>query len=360
MPEHKILVVNLGSTSSKVAYYLDERCVTTENIEHDAKALRDFGGVQQQFQYRYDAILDFLARIGVQPTELSAVVSRGGHTEPIEGGVYRVDEEMLAESMSMKYGFHACDLGLQIAFAMSRSGSLALTVDPPVTCEFEPLSFYSGLPEIRRKSSFHVLNHRAVGKQYAKDIGRPYADLRLVVIHMGGGISVAAHKGGKLVDANNALTGDGPFSTNRTGGLPVGSLIDLCYSGQFNREEMMRKINGQGGLAAYVGETDVKTLEQRAKAGDAAVAEALSAMCYQVAKECGAYAAALKGKVDAILFTGGISRSEYVTGIIRDHIAFIAPIVMYPGEFEMQALAQGAYEVLAGKTAAKTFREGKK
>lgn len=360
MSNHKILVVNLGSTSSKVAYYIDDKCEKAKSIEHDAETLKQFGGVQPQIEYRYEAVLAFLEDIGVKPAELSAVVSRGGHTEPIVGGVYRIDEEMLGESMSQRYGFHACDLGLQIAYKMSREGSIPLTVDPPVTCEFEPLSFYSGLPEIRRKSSFHVLNHRAAAKQYARDIDKPYENLRLVVIHMGGGISVAAHKEGKLVDANNALTGDGPFSTNRTGGLPVGSLIDMCYSGDFSHDQMMKKINGQGGLVAYVNETDVKTLEQRAKSGDTAVEEALAAMCYQIAKEIGSYAATLKGKIDAILFTGGISKSEYIIGIIREYISFIAPIVLYPGEFEMQALAQGAYEVLSGKADARVFREGKK
>ena len=359
MSKYKILVINLGSTSSKVAYYIDGKCEATESVEHDAQALRCFGGYQPQLQYRHGAILEFLGRVGVKPSDLSAVVSRGGHTEPIVGGTYRIDEEMLAESMSQKFGFHACD-GLQIAYKMGANGPVPLTVDPPVTCEFEPLSFYSGLPEIRRKSSFHVLSHRAVGKQHARAVGKPYEELRLVVIHMGGGISVAAHKNGKLIDANNALAGDGPFSTNRTGGLPVGSLIDMCFSGDYTRDQMMKKINGQGGLAAYVDETDVRTLERRANSGDAAAKEALEAMCYQIAKEVGAYAAVLSGKLDAILFAGGISKSEFVTGLIRERVEFIAPIAMYPGEFEMQALAQGAHDALTGAAPAKIFREGKK
>ena len=351
----KILVVNLGSTSSKVAYHENDRCVLNENIEHDAAELRAAGSIPNQVEYRNRVLTAFLDRHGIAPSALDAVISRGGHTKPIEGGVYRINSAMLEQSRSHKYGYHACDLGLEFAAKLSEQGPVPLTLDPPVTCEFQELAFYSGLPEIRRRSAFHVLNQRGAGRKYAEDIGRPYEELRLVVIHMGGGVSVAAHEYGRLIDANNALDGDGPFSTNRTGGLPVGSLVDICFAGEHDRQAMRRKINGDGGLFAYIGETDLRKIEERIRNGDNEAKLALDAMCYQIAKEVGAYATVLKGKVDAILFTGGMSNSGYVTDLIAESVSFIAPIVKYPGEFEMQALARGAYDALCGRREIREF-----
>lgn len=349
----KIIAINLGSTSTKIAYYTDEQCQFKENINHPIEEIKKFDSIWKQFDYRKEAILNFLKERALTMEEMDAVVTRGGHTIPIVGGTYRITETMLAQSASEKYGNHATDLGLKLAADFSKLGPQAFTVDPPVTDEFEPLARYSGIPEIRRRSSFHVLNHRAAGQQYARDIGEDYESMNLVVVHMGGGISVAAHKKGKLVDANNALTGDGPFSTNRCGDVPVGDLIRMCFSGGYTEAEMMRLINGGSGLVAYVGDSDVKRVSGRADQGDEACAEALDAMCYQVAKAVGSYAAVLDGDVKAILLTGGIAHSEKIVNAIRKKVEFIAPVVAYPGEYEMQSLALNTLDVLNGRKEAK-------
>lgn len=356
MDEKKIVAINLGSTSTKVAYYLNETCVFKENIEHLVNEIKEFPNIWAQFEYRKQAIINFLKEKGIYLKDIDAVVTRGGHTEPIVGGTYRITQKMLDQSASEKYGNHATDLGLKLANDFSKSGPQAFTVDPPVTDEYEPLARYSGMPELERRSSFHVLNHRAVGMQYAKDQGLSYESLNLVVVHMGGGISVAIHKHGKLVDGNNAIDGDGAFSTNRCGTLPVGALVNMCYSGQYTLAEMKKKLNGNGGLVAYVGDSDVRTISERADAGDEKCAEALEAMCYQIAKEVGADATVVNGKVDAILLTGGIAHSDKIVKMIRDRVEFIAPVTAYPGEYEMQSLALNTLAVLRGEIEARELK----
>lgn len=345
----KIVAINLGSTSTKIAYYEDERCVFKDNIKHEASVIRAFDSIWDQLDYRTKQIEQYLEQKGIKIEELDAVATRGGHTQPITGGTYRVTEKMLEQSRSEKYGNHPTDLGLQIVTEFAKRGVQAFTVDPPSTDEFEPLARYSGIPGMERRSSFHVLNHRAVGRQYAKDQGERYEDLNLIGVHMGGGISVAVHKKGKLVDANNALDGDGPFSANRCCTVPVGELVRLCYSGDYTYPEMKKLINGNSGLVGYLGENDAKTIEERAKAGDEMCQEVMQAMCYQVAKEIGADATVLKGEVDAILFTGGMSYSEWIVGMIADAVRFIAPIAVYPGEYEMQALGLNTLAALNGE-----------
>lgn len=351
--EKKIIAINLGSTSTKIAYYIDEHCEFKENINHPIDDIKSFENIWAQFEYRKKAIKDFLAGKGLMIKDMDAVVTRGGHTEAIEGGTYCINEKMLQQSSSEKYGNHATDLGLKIADAFSKEGPQAFTVDPPVTDEFEPLARYSGIPEIKRRSSFHVLNHRAVGKQYAKDYGKCYEKINLVVVHMGGGISIAAHKNGRLIDANNAIDGDGPFSTNRCCGVPAGDLVKLCYSGKYTYQEMRKLLNGNSGLVAYAGDSDVKSVSEKAASGDVKCKEALDAMCYQIAKEIGAYAAVLDGSVDAILLTGGIAYSECIVNDIKKKVKFIAPVIAYPGEYEMQSLALNTLAVLNGEIEAK-------
>lgn len=345
----KIVAINLGSTSTKIAYYEDDKCIFKENIQHDANTIRSFSTIWNQEDYRLNQIENYLVQKNIRIEDLDAVVTRGGHTVPIMGGVYRVTNKMLEQSGSEKYGNHATDLGLRIVTDFSKRGPQAFTVDPPTTDEFEPLARYSGIPSIRRRSSFHVLNHRAVGKQYAKDIGKRYEDLNLVCVHMGGGISVAAHKKGKLVDANNAIDGDGPFSTNRCCSVPIGDLIKLCYSGEYTYSQIRKLINGNSGLMGYLGENDVKTVEERALSGDQKCKEVLEAMCYQIAKEIGADATVLKGKVDAIIFTGGIAYSKWIIQTISEYVSYIAPVAVYPGEYEMQSLALHTLEALNGQ-----------
>lgn len=349
MKDYKIVAINLGSTSTKIAYYLNDICQWKENVIHPAEEIKQFATIWDQYDYRMESITRFLDQRSIKIAELDAIVSRGGHTRPIIGGVYRINEAMLADSGSEKYGNHATDLGIKLAYGLSQQGPLAFTVDPPTTDEFEPLARYSGLPELPRRSSFHILNHRAVGKQYAKDIGKKYETLNLVVAHMGGGITVAAHKKGKLVDANNGIDGDGPFSTNRCCSVPVGALVKMCFSGEYTHEQIKKKLNGNGGMMAYLGENDVKTVSDRAVAGDPKCREVLDAMCYQTSKEIAACAAVLCGKVDAILLTGGIVNDQTIVAYIRDHVEFIAPVVAYPGEYEMQSLGLNALAALKGE-----------
>ncbi|MDD2215349.1 MAG: butyrate kinase [Eubacteriales bacterium] len=355
MEAYKTLIINLGSTSTKVACYENSTCIFTENLKHSIEELKKFPDLLDQYQYRFDAIMGLLSEKNIALSELSCVISRGGHTKPVVGGVYKINELMLEQSVSKKYGFHACDLGLQIAFNIEKqAGAISLTANPPVTDEFEPFARYSGLPEITRISAFQALNHKAVGKRFAKDVGKKYEDLNLIIIHMGGGISVVCHKKGKMVDGNNALFGDGPFSTNRSGGLPVGGLVGLCFSGRYTYEEVMKKLTEQGGLVAYVGDHDVQKIEARA-ASEPECGEVLEAMSYQVAKEVGAAAAVLKGRVDAIIITGGMANSKRITGFIKERVSFIAPVKMYPGEFEMESLAINAYNALIGAEEIKQF-----
>lgn len=350
----KILVINLGSTSTKVCYCEDEHKIEQANLKHPIEELKPFYDLFDQLDYRKNKIEQFLESIDVKVEDLDCVITRGGHTEPVVGGIYRINEAMLKQSASRKYGQHATDMGLIIANDFSKKGPIALTADLPTTDEFEDNARFSGMPEIERASRFQALNHKAVAHNYARDINALYEDLNLIVVHMGGGISVAAHKKGKMIDGNNALDGDGPFSTNRTGGLPVGPLVEMCYSGKYTFADMKNKINGQGGLFAYTGDVDVLNIEKRSLT-DPYMRKVLEAMCYQVAKDIGAQATVLSGKVDAILITGGIANSDFITSTIKDRVSFIAPVVLYPGELEMDALANYAYSALEKTAVVKDF-----
>jgi butyrate kinase len=351
MTIYKILVLNLGSTSTKLRYCENDRCIIIGELRHKAADLAVYPAVWDQLEYRKKCITDFFEEKQIALDDLDAVVTRGGHTKPLVGGTYRINKLMLEQSRSGVYGVHATDLGLVIAVELagrSGKGAVPLTVDPPTTDEFEPLARYSGLPELPRRSSFHALNQRAVGRQYARDIGRSYDDMNLVVVHMGGGITVAAHKKGKMVDANNGLAGDGPFSTDRCGGLPSGALVELCFSGKYTKDEIRGKLNGRGGMMAYLGTNDVQDTEHKALTGDALCSEVLEALAYQTAKEIASCAAVLCGDVDAVILTGGMAKSAFLTGLISERVGFIAPVRIYPGEYEMQSLMWGAYEALAG------------
>lgn len=351
----RILVLNLGSTSTKVAYYEDDRCAAKSNIEHPAQETAKFNHFMEQNEYRIEYIDGFMKDNGIKLEELDAVVSRGGHTKPLVGGVYAVCPEMLEQQASGLYGQHPCDLGSKIAYSMCRGQrAVPLIVDPPITDEFEPLARLSGHPLINRRSSFHALSHKATAKRYARENGLAYEDLNLIVVHLGGGISVAPHLKGRMVDGDNGLEGDGPFSTNRSGGLPVGDLVRLCFSGNYTYEQIHKMINGRGGLFAYLGESDVRTVEEQGKT-DPKAKLCLDAMIYQTCKAIGAQAVVLEGKVDAILLTGGIAHSAGIVEAIRKRCGFIAPVVVYPGENEMESLARGALEGLNGQTQIKDF-----
>ncbi len=352
---HKVLAINLGSTSTKIVYYEDYKCIAKESINHSLEDLKEFTGIFDQFEYRKKFIEAFIENYGIDKKELDAIVSRGGHTNPIEGGVYRVNQEMIDQQASGLYGSHPCDLGSKIAYEICQDiKAIPLIVDPPIMDEFEPLARLSGHPLMPRKSSFHALSHKATAKRYAREQGIEYEDINAIVVHLGGGISVASHRKGRIIDANDALEGDGPFSTNRTGTLPVGKLVDICFSGEYIYEEVKKMIKGEGGLMAYLGTSDVREVEQMAKTDDKA-ALYLDGMIYQVCKEIGAMAATLKGEVEVILLTGGIAHSDYVVGKIKERCSFIAPIVVYAGENEMESLVRGALEGLNGEETIKDF-----
>lgn len=348
MTEYRIGVINFGSTSTKVAYYENDRQMFVENIGHAAAELARFGDVFDQLEYRYEKIISCFRQHGIDVSELDCIASRGGNIAPRPGGVYKITRNMAEEAASGKYGVHPSNLGPSIALKIAEAGPLPVTCDPPTTDEFGPLARYSGIPEINRISSFQALNQRAVGKKHAELTGADYDKLNLIIAHMGGGISVVVHARGQMVDANNALDGDGPFSTNRAGGLPTGELIDLCFSGRYTHKEMRRRINGEGGLVAYVGENDVQLIEEKAE-NDEACREVLEAMCYQVSKEIGSAAAVVNGQVDAILISGGMANSRWLMQMIEEKVGFIAPVYLYPGEFEMETLAGNALAVLKGE-----------
>jgi butyrate kinase len=355
METYKVLTINLGSTSTKIAYYENEECKVKTTLDHSVQDLAAFRDLMEQDGYRRDAIEKFLRDNGISLSKLNAIASRGGHTKPLEGGVYQINEIMLEQQASGLYGRHACDVGSKIAYQMAQDFKiLSVVVDPPVTDEFIEEARLSGHPELPRQSRFHALNHRATGKRFARDNGKNYEDLNLIIAHMGGGITVAAHRRGKMIDATNGIDGDGPFSTNRTGGLPVGALVDLCFSGRYSHKEIRKMLNGEGGLTAYLKENDVRTVEEKAAADDY-FALCLEGMIYQTCKEIAAMSAVLEGNVDAIIITGGIANSKKITARMQERIGFIAPVTLYPGENEMDALALGTLEAMRGNEPLKSI-----
>lgn len=357
MKTYKIFAINLGSTSTKISYYEDDQCVIDSNIAHPSDHIKACTSVNDQYGFRKEAILDFMKEHQINLDDLDAVTSRGGMTEPIVSGVYRINKKMLEQTNSGLFGVHVCAVGCQIAFdiASESDHAIPLTVDTPSTDEFEPIARYSGLKEIERVSSFQALNHKAMARHYADRIGRRYEDLNLIVVMLGGGISIVPHRKGQMIDGPHALEGEGPFSNNRCCTVPPGPLVRLCYSGQYSEEQMMRKINGEAGLMAYLGTFDILDIIQRIESGDRKSAEVMEAMCYQTAKEIGAYAAVLKGEVDAILLTGGMANSDYLCNLITKRVSFIAPVEILPGQREMESLCLNSYEALTGKCEIKTF-----
>lgn len=352
----KLFAINLGSTSTKVAYYEDDRCVLKDTIRHAADELAAFDSVFDQAAFRRTIIDRYMVDNVIDPTAIDAFVSRGGQTEPIAGGVYRINEDMLAQVESGAYGVHVCSVGCRIAYDLAReTGAVPLTVDTPSTDEFALLARYSGLKEIERISCFQALNQKAMAKHYASMVGKRYEDMNLVVVMLGGGISVVAHEKGLMVDGPDALEGEGPFSNNRCGGVPVGQLVKLCFSGRYDLEGAMRHVNGEAGLVSYLGTTNLHEVMDRIEGGDAYAAEVIDAMCYQTAKDVGAYATVLKGDVDAILLIGGMANVDYITERIAERTKFIAPVVVLPGEREMESLAESAYEALSGAVEIQEF-----
>ncbi|MGE5560095.1 MAG: butyrate kinase [Chloroflexota bacterium] len=351
----RILAINPGSTSTKIAVYENEKPIFEQTRRHSAEDLAPFADIQSQYEFRKAQILDCLAKGGVDPASLSAVVGRGGLFRPIEGGTYAINDRVLEDARRGVQGQHASNIGAPLAKGIAdQYGLPSYFVDPPCVDEFEPLARLSGMPDLPRHSLLHALNLKAVGHRVARDLGRRLEDLNLVMAHLGGGISVVPSKHGRFIDANNA-TEEGPFSPERTGTLPVRSLIQLCYSGKYTAKEMDRKVVGQGGMVAYLGTNDAQEVQRRIASGDTQARLVFEAMAYQVAKEIGAMAAVLAGKVDYVVLTGGIAHSEMLTGWIRERTEWIAPVLIYPGEEELRALVEGALRVLRGQERPKVY-----
>ncbi|OHE25672.1 MAG: butyrate kinase [Tenericutes bacterium GWA2_35_7] len=353
---YRSLAINPGSTSTKLAIYEDERCVFKASVKHDSDVILSFNHVIDQYDFRMKAILEELEKDNIDLSTLSAVVGRGGMLKPIPSGTYEVTERMLLDMKEAKRGEHASNLGCLIAKHIADQYHLpSFIVDPVAVDEMEDIARFTGMPEIKRDSLFHALNQKAVARKVAKDFNKPYESLDLVIAHLGGGISIAAHHFGKVIDVNNALDGDGPMSPERSGEVPMGPLYKMALSGKYTLREIQRKNYGQGGLVAYLGTNDGATIMKRINEGDEKARFIHEVMCYQIAKEIGAYATVLKGHVDGIVLTGGLAYNKLTVELIKERVQFIAPVLVYPGEDEMEALALGALRVLQGEEVAKKY-----
>ena len=347
----KILVINPGSTSTKMAVYEDEKPVLLRNISHTAEELSHFDAITEQQDFRRQLILDELKRSNI-PLQFDAVIGRGGLVRPIAGGVYEINQKMLDDTLhGCVMHNHACNLGCLIAheIACSIPGCRSFIADPGVVDELSPLARISGSPLMPRICIWHALNQRAIARRYAQEIGKKYEDLNLIICHLGGGISVAAHDHGRAIDANNALDGEGPFSPERAGSLPAADLIRLCFSGKYTEKQLLKRIAGKAGLTAHLGTNNMREILERIKKGDKQAQLIVDAMLYHTAKQIASESAVLCGKIDAILLTGGMAHSDYIVSELRRRIGFLAPVYIFPGEDEMGALAVNALLVLQGK-----------
>ncbi len=336
-----ILAVNPGSTSTKFALFRNENLLFEKTIRHSYEEIERYPRMIDQLSFRHDMIIKSLKEEKIDLSEIAVVVGRGGLVNPIESGVYEVNELMIKHLSEAINGEHASNLGALIAYeiAVELSGAKAYIVDPVVVDELEPLARLSGHPLITRRSIFHALNQKAIARIYAASLGKKYEDLNLVIAHMGGGISVGAHRKGRVVDVNNALNGDGPYSPERSGGLPAYQLAEICFSGKYSLQDMKSMIAGKGGMVAYLGTNSFKDICEKASAGDARAALIRDGSAYQVAKEIGAMIAVLKGDVDAIILTGGLAYEKPHTEMIAEMVSKFAPVAVYPGEDELKALA---------------------
>jgi len=351
----KILAINPGSTSTKVAVYENENCLWNLCIDHSATEISTFSCVGDQYKYRSAIILEMLNEKGTKLKCFDAIVGRGGLLNPIVGGTYLVDENLVHTLHHAPGGEHASNLGGIIAYHLGQSINVPVyIVDPISVDEMEPVARLSGLPELSRLSQSHALNMKAVARKVAREMGKAYEAVNFIVAHLGSGISVALHCKGKMIDVNNA-NNEGPYSIERCGTLPAYQLAKLCYSGKYSEKEVLTKIHKEGGLYAYLGTKDGRVAEKRMIAGDMHAKLVLEGLCYQVAKEIGAMATVLEGDVDRIVLTGGLAHSKYITGEITRRVSFISSVLVVPGEAEMEALALGALRVLKGEEKALTY-----
>jgi butyrate kinase len=358
--DYRILVINPGSTSTKIGVFQNEIPIFERTIRYDMDDLSEYKTVFNQYAFRKQTILEALDREGINLSKLDAVCGRGGLLRPIEGGTYEVNDLMLKDLREGYAGQHVSNLGGILAFEIASGLNIpAFIVDPVVVDELEPIARISGMPLIERKSIFHALNQKAVARQAAKQLNKRYEDLQLIVVHMGGGITVGVHKHEKVIDVNNGLHGDGPFSPERAGAVPAGDLVSLCFLGKYYHGEVVNMLVGQGGLVGYLGTSDIRKVEEMIRKGDKKARLVFEAMAYQVAKEIGAVSTVVNGKVDAIILTGDLAHSKEFVDLIMERVNWIADVMVHPGENELQALAEGALRVLYGEEQAKEYTGSK-
>ena len=359
MPEGtRILAVNPGGMTTKIAVHEAGAEVFVRSIEHSPEELKSFKGVADQLEYRLEAVRSALSDEGLLDRPFDAVVGRGGLFRPIPSGTYEVNEEMLEDARVGYAGQHASNLGALIAHELARSvGGRAFVVDPVCVDEFEPLARYSGHPDIERKSLIHALNIKATARRAAEKLGRPLDSMNLIVAHLGSGISISPLRRGRMIDVNNALSG-GPFSPERTGALPLIEMFDFMIEKDYGPARMKRFIAKEGGLVAYLGTNSFREVEERVETGDGPAREVLEAMAYQTSKEIGAMAAVLSGDVQAVVLTGALVRYGRFAEMVRERVAFIADVLLLPGENELHSLTEGALAVLEGREPSKSYPLG--
>ena len=354
--EYCLLAINVGSTSTKIAFFRETHAVVSETIRYSSEELARYAGLRDQLSLRTDDLLQFLEKNEINLQNIDILISRGGLGKPGPAGAYKIDAPMCEDLLEGKYGKHPSALGpAMVRDIAGKYNKPAIIIDPPSTDEFQPSARISGLPELERKSAFHALNQKAAARRVAGEMGKKYEDLNLVVAHLGGGITIGAHHNGKVVDCTHGLS-EGPLTPERAGSLPTQELLDLAFSGKFDKKQLQARLVGQGGLVAYLGTTDAQKIEAMIRQGDEKAKLIYQAMAYQIAKDVGAMSAVLKGRMDAIVLTGGLACSEMLTGWIKEWVGFLAPVFIYPGEDEMTAMAEGALRVLRGEEELKKYQ----
>lgn len=354
--EYRVLVLNPGSTSTKLSLFINETEAFAETLRHSSDELAAYPRIIDQVEFRRQAISSFLDSNSIDPSSMDAVIGRGGLLRPLESGVYEVNEAMVGDLRAGNNGEHASNLGAILAREFARESHCpAFIADPVVVDEMDEVARLSGLPELPRRSIFHALNQKSAAKEAAARIGRPYEEINAIVAHMGGGCSVGAHKRGRVVDVNNALDGEGPFSPERAGTVPAGQLVELALSGEFTHAEVKKMLTGKGGLVAYCGTNSLEVVGERIGCNDAEAEAAFNAMAYQISKEIASHGATLSGSVDVIVLTGGMAYNDALVDAIRNRVSYLAAVEVIPGEREMLSLARAALSVLAGDVTPKEY-----
>lgn len=350
MEKYRILSINPGSGSTKIALYDNEEMVFQESIYHDENDLKKFTEITDELPYRTEKVLETLKKHKISLDSITAFSGRAGGLVSIKGGVYKVNDKML-EHAKMGYTMkHQSNLGVQIAYNLAKvNGKQAYTVNPVTVDELQDVSRITGIKGVHRSTIFHALNQKEVAYQYAKSIGKRYDELNLIVVHLGSGITIGAHKLGKVVDVNNALNGEGPFTTSRTGSINTLTLMNMCFSGKYTKNDIYDIVTKKGGLTSLLGTNDIKKIVKRIEDGDEEAKLVLDAMIYQIAKQIGSYSVNFRGNIDAIILTGAIANSEYFTSILKEYIEFLGKVIIIPGEKEMEALSNGVLRTIRGE-----------